>query len=81
MHETLHKNENKTSAYKGPLHNLSQQAINPRLCSRNHVETNSSRIFENTVTTIKLVSRHSELEQQNYINKRLRLCIIKKCCL
>ena len=68
--------ESETSVYRGPLHSLGQQAINPKLCSRNHVEKKSSHIFQNTVTTIKLVSRHSELEQQNYINKRLRLCVI-----
>lgn len=63
---------NETSAYRGPLHNLGQQAINPRLCSCNHVETESSHIFYNTVTAIKLVSRHNGLEQQKLHSQKTK---------
>jgi len=66
---------NKTSAYRGPLHNLSQYTINPRLCSRAHVEKVSSHIFHNTVIAIKLVSCTVGLNNKKYIHKKTELCV------
>lgn len=38
--------ENETSAFRGPLHSQGQQAINPELCSRIHIKTESSLYFK-----------------------------------
>jgi len=61
MHKTLQQQEKQNLNIEGLFEQARQQAINLKLSSRNHVETESSHIFQNIVTTIKLVSWHSEL--------------------